>query len=207
MNEIAKKEEMPVAINDAIAQLDAMKEFIGKVMKQDIDFMSMKGKNCLLKSGAEKLENLHKFTHTFECIDKVEDFAKGFFFYRYKCSVKDKNDRVVSECIGSANNKEQNRSGQDPFTTVNTIDKMAQKRAYVGAIIAACRVSSDFTQDLDDTPSVAVRERKDVTPKPGKMVCADCGAEISEAVYKFSTGKWNRPLCLPCQEEVKRQAQ
>lgn len=29
--------------------------------------------------------------------------------------------------------------------------------------------------------------------------CSECGAEISESVYKFSSGKFGRPLCMKCQ--------
>lgn len=196
-------------MENAIGQINSMKEFISKVMRPKVDYMELAGKSCLLKSGAEKLENLHRFSHQFATVEKVEDFEKGFFFYRYKCIVKDKSGRAVSECIGSANNKEKGRAGQDPYSLVNTIDKMAQKRAYVGAIIAACRVSSDFTQDLDDSPDVEQKqERKVVNAFPGvgkqTLVCADCKKVITESVYKFSTQKFDRPLCIPCQDLEKQ---
>ena len=38
----------------------------------------------------------------------------------------------------------------DTADQVNTFQKMAQKRAYVGAIIIACNLSEYFTQDLED---------------------------------------------------------
>ncbi|MGB3206451.1 MAG: hypothetical protein WBB28_15805 [Crinalium sp.] len=36
------------------------------------------------------------------------------------------------------------------FDQINTIQKMAQKRAFVGAVLLACNASEFFTQDLDD---------------------------------------------------------
>jgi len=204
---VAKDEQLPM--DAAIAQIDSMKKFIISVMKPKVDYMELAGKSCLLKSGAEKLENLHGFSHQFATVEKVEDFEKGFFFYRYKCIVKNRSGRAVSECIGSANTKEKGRAGQDPYSLVNTIDKMAQKRAYVGAIIAACRVSSDFTQDLDDSPEVEQKhERKVVNASPGvkkeELKCNDCGAAITEAVRKYSTQYLGEPLCMVCQKNAKQ---
>ena len=38
----------------------------------------------------------------------------------------------------------------DIFSQVNTIQKMAKKRALLDAVLSACRLSSIFTQDIDD---------------------------------------------------------
>lgn len=38
----------------------------------------------------------------------------------------------------------------DIFDQINTIQKMAQKRAFVGAVLIACNASEFFTQDMDD---------------------------------------------------------
>lgn len=38
----------------------------------------------------------------------------------------------------------------DPYTLVNTFQKMAQKRAFVGAVLLATNASDSFTQDLED---------------------------------------------------------
>jgi hypothetical protein len=43
---------------------------------------------------------------------------------------------------------------EDIYTQVNTIMKMAQKRAYVGGIILASNASEYFTQDLEDHAEV-----------------------------------------------------
>ena len=39
---------------------------------------------------------------------------------------------------------------KEPFDIVNTFQKMAQKRAYVGAILLAANASEFFTQDMED---------------------------------------------------------
>lgn len=37
----------------------------------------------------------------------------------------------------------------------------------------------------------------------GKMLCANCGAEVNEKVYKFSMQKFGRCLCYGCQKRAK----
>lgn len=41
-------------------------------------------------------------------------------------------------------------TNEDPFDQVNTIDKMAQKRALIAATLIGCNASEFFTQDLED---------------------------------------------------------
>lgn len=43
----------------------------------------------------------------------------------------------------------------DPYSLVNTLQKMAAKRSYVHAVIAATRSSGIFTQDVEDLPPEA----------------------------------------------------
>src|SRR5712691_3578553 len=49
----------------------------------------------------------------------------------------------------------------DIFSQVNTLQKMAQKRAMVGAVLIATRASGFLTQDMEDTQEVS-----DVPPPP-----------------------------------------
>ena len=50
---------------------------------------------------------------------------------------------------------------EEIFDQVNTIDKMAQKRAFVGAVILATRSGGVFTQDADDIPPEAYGRARD----------------------------------------------
>ena len=53
----------------------------------------------------------------------------------------------------------------DIFTQVNTLLKMAQKRAMVNAVLSACRLSAVFTQDMEDMiPPEKAIEKPDITP-------------------------------------------
>jgi len=185
-----------ISVSEAGERLKQLNEFINTQMIDKVDYGKIVGiqKPTLFKSGAEKLENIYGLYHEFEQLEAKEDFEKGFFFYRYKCLVFRRKDGIkVSECVGSANNKEKARIGKDSYDVINTIDKMAQKRAFVGAILSACRVSSKFTQDVENVKEV---KSNDIAPK-----CSGCGANISDSVNKFSIEKFNKPLCYSCQQK------
>lgn len=52
------------------------------------------------------------------------------------------------------NQPEGRKENDNPWNYHNTLTKMAQKRAGMAAIITACGLSSDFTQDLEDMEPV-----------------------------------------------------
>lgn len=54
--------------------------------------------------------------------------------------------RIADQQVGRVLN-------EDIFSLVNTIDKMAQKRALVAATLIGCNASEFFTQDVDDMPN------------------------------------------------------
>jgi len=204
--ELAKAEVVPkfeITVSEAKNRLDELNSFIKSQMVDKQDFGKVPGfgsKPTLFKSGAEKLENIHGFYHEFEQLEKIEDFDKEFFFYRYKCKVFHKKSGFKqAECVGSANSKESNRKGQNVYNLINTIDKMAQKRAFVGAILSACRVSSTFTQDLEDIKT----EAHQTASKPSNRgyKCIGCQAPISVKVAEYSSGKYGEQLCMDCQNK------
>lgn len=136
-------------------------------------------KPTLLKPGAEKICMLFGLTPKYEFLQNIEDYNKNFFSYSFKCSLS-KNENVVAEGVGSCNSKEkryryllvnnltpnytgesekvQDRYGNikyrienvEIFNYVNTILKMAKKRAFVDAILQVASLSEMFTQDLED---------------------------------------------------------
>lgn len=58
---------------------------------------------------------------------------------------------------------------QEPFDLINTLQKMAQKRALVGAVLIATGTSGQFTQDAEDMPEYAHKSEdkpKAEQPKP-----------------------------------------
>lgn len=152
-----------------------LREFVKNQLVQgddsDGDYAVIQGckKPSLLKPGAEKLKQLFglgsRTTLTFKEIDHNGNFA----MFVYKCEVFNlKTGIVLAECEGSANSKEKkwatrsewfkNDKGVNEKRTVdapiydvlNTLMKMAQKRAEVGCVVNATGASDFFTHDMDN---------------------------------------------------------
>ena len=136
-------------------------------------------KPTLLKPGAEKICILFGLTPKYEFLQNIEDYNNNFFSYSFKCTLS-QNGNIVAEGVGSCNSKEKryryllvnnltpNYTGESEkvqdkygnikyrienieiFNYVNTILKMAKKRAFVDAILQVASLSEMFTQDLED---------------------------------------------------------
>jgi len=139
--------KMEISVSEAKHQMEQLQRFVDTVMMENVDYGIIEGmhKSSLWKSGAEKLLNVHGMAAEFELVDKVEDWDNGFFYYRYKCIIKSrKYNEVIAECEGSCNSREKKYVNSDPYSIVNTLQKMAQKRALVGATLIATRTSMKF---------------------------------------------------------------
>jgi len=121
-------------------------------------------KATMFKAGAERLANWFgysiEFPHRLRRI--TEDWEHEFLDYNYTCRLVHRmTATVVAECEGSANSAERKYvtartpDGRGKPVSLgdqkNTLQKMAQKRALVGAVLLGCALSDRFTQDLDDT--------------------------------------------------------
>src|SRR5205823_3195917 len=58
--------------------------------------------------------------------------------------------KSISQCQGSANTLEKKQGNKDFGFLINSLGKIAQKRAFVGAVISATGASDFFTQDMED---------------------------------------------------------
>lgn len=242
-------QHLPTEINiqqvkDKFVAIRAFQKLVQMELHEGSDYGVIPGtkKPTLLKPGAEKIVKLLDLADTFEIIEKVEDWDKGFFFYNFKILLVSLiTGQVVSEGVGSCNSKEKKyrwfwvpkdklpagmspescesqgtkrtlfefefainkgettghygkpaeywekwrkaiREGRakateketrdkkkmlkgyelvvdetlyripndDPYSIVNTIEKMAKKRAMVDAALSVGRLSELFTQDLED---------------------------------------------------------
>ena len=139
-----------------------MQNFVNKLFVEGEHYGTIiKGqKPTLFKPGAELLLNLYGYGLKMEKVKEVEDWDKPFFYYEYKAIVySKKNGWVEAEGFGSANSMEKKwaydkyGNPQPPayiYSMVNSIQKIAQKRALVAPTLVACRASALFTQDLED---------------------------------------------------------
>lgn len=173
---------------DALSvQRSLLLEFVAKQLRKGADYGTLPGipKSSLFKPGAEKLSRLFGLGARFSLIDKTLDRQDNFALFNYKCEVYHlKSGQVIAECEGTANSQEKKFKERKAWVSgkqvteatpvcdiLNTLQKMAQKRAYVGAVILATGASDFFTQDIDDvddakTVGVVPEERPATSAAP-----------------------------------------
>src|SRR5690554_2810435 len=138
-------------VQQVMKKIEQFQKVVQSQLRQNHDFGVIPGtpKPTLLKPGAEKLLMLLGLRSKFEIVESTRDFDKGFFQYQVRCSLY-KGDMLVTEGLGSCNNREKKYLKQDPYTIDNTVLKMAKKRALVDAALLVGSLSDIFTQDLED---------------------------------------------------------
>ena len=159
-----KKVEPPVVIVEP--KPEPIEVIVAKYLKagRDYDRLPNTSKPTLFKSGAETLCGVFGYRTTTSVINRVIDFDKSLVMYEVKMTVYGKDDKIVAEGIGSCNSKERKYLRGDFATQLNTILKMAKKRAYVDAILTACHASKVFTQDIED---IAAGVSDEISTKKG----------------------------------------
>lgn len=148
-------------------------------------------KPTLLKPGGEKICMLFGLNPEYEFLQTTEDYDKEFFSYNIRCTLF-RNGQPVAQGVGSCNSKEkkyrfinvdeipENYIGQseqitgkygrtkykinnpDICSLVNTILKMAKKRAFIDAVLQVASLSEVFTQDVEDMGDF-IQQEQDAT--------------------------------------------
>lgn len=123
------------------------------VLREGTDYghiPGVRGNPVLLKPGAERLLQVFGLGHRMEVMEVLRDTDGRPFGVTYRCTVTkmltDGREITVSSCDGHASSDEP-KWRKAPW---NTIIKMAQKRALVGACLTATATSGLFTQDMED---------------------------------------------------------
>jgi len=145
--------EFAITINAARERINMLQSFVKDMMIPNVDYGVIQGckKPSLLKPGAEKLCDIFGFSKQLEVLNRIEDWNIGLFHYEIKVVLTNKKTGLVeAEGIGCCNSKEKKFKNQDSFTIINTLLKMAKKRAMIDAVLSATRSSGIFTQDIED---------------------------------------------------------
>lgn len=142
-------------------------------------------KKTLLKPGAEKLLKLFGLGARVRLADKTIDKEANFAIFIYRAEVYHlRSNVIIAECEGSANSQEvkykertvwrkkklpngkevsESTKEETPiFDVLNTLMKMSQKRAMIGATITATAASDYFTQDMEPDEDPAATQAKEV---------------------------------------------
>ena len=169
VNYVPEIRRTPAQVKEAIESVEGL---VRDHMREGIDFGTIPGtpKPTLYKAGAERLARFFGLGSIVEQTGKIEDWDNDFVMYDYRVGIGPITpDGVVpiAWCEGSANSKEKKYARTIAKTSlydiVNTLKKMAQKRAYVGAVLMATNTSDFFTQDLEDLPKDFVQGGQEVS--------------------------------------------
>jgi hypothetical protein len=222
---------------DALAdQRKMLQTFVSKQLRKGVDYGVIPGtpKSSLFKPGAEKLKLLFGLGVRVSLVHRELDRRDNFAMFNYKAEVYHlKSGNVVAECEGSCNSQEKKyrersvyeynkqtrrrekvRDEATPVCDVaNTLMKMAQKRAFVGAVILAVGASDFFTQDIDDpqdaeTLNVTKTEETDASPIPGvtsakstddaQVPTCSCGNKMMVSKYEDPQFPQGYFYCAKC---------
>jgi hypothetical protein len=199
-------ERAMVALQEQRKQLDT---FVRSQLKEGIngDFAKIPGtpKPSLLKPGAEKLANLFKLGSRILSRERDIDREAGFAMFSYTLEIYHiPTGAVIAQCEGSANSEEKKNKNKPFADQLNSLGKMAQKRAYVGGIIMAVGASDFFSADLDDMntgtkgqeKAAAIQnnlEQEDPRAAGDAPICGVCNAEMrrTKANNAWGCKNWN----------------
>jgi hypothetical protein len=141
--------------------------FVKDQLKDKTDFGILPGTKTpsLWKPGAEKLASLFQLGSRIVSSSKEIDIAKNWAMFTYCVELFHiPSGKPVSQCEAISNSQELKyrekkkwKNGQQDGTEpqlvgdlLNTLAKMCQKRAYVGAVIVATKASDFFNHDLSE---------------------------------------------------------
>lgn len=184
---------------------------------------------CLFKQGAEKLLRLFGLGVRFKQMDKEIDRHANFALYTYQAEVYAmKTGKVVASSEATTNSQEKKWKERTEWKTnaknvrestkvetpiydiLNTLQKMAQKRALIGATLLATGASEYFTQDVLEPEDLAPEgEKEKAPPKQAEATVSDvapvcCGKSMMISKYADKeTGDFPW-YCVQCKNKVGR---
>jgi hypothetical protein len=144
-----------------------LNEFVKESLIENEHYGKVPGSNkpSLFKGGAELLAKEADLVPTFEILNEKIDFDTPFFAQMVKCTLH-KDGEKISEATGACNSKERKFVSNriDQYFLYNNVPKMAEKRAYVSAVVRAWGLSGIFTQDMEDLQAEAPPVEKETIP-------------------------------------------
>jgi len=181
-------QRMGFSAEELIYQTQKILEIKGKAMIEDVHYGTIPSckKPSLWKPGAEKLCNAFRLQPEFETTSrddpnrnikwekynnknkKIEGMTQGYMEYDSRCTLIHipTGDVWAKNVSGSCNNFEARYRSLSPYDVKNTLEKMAEKRALVAAVLIGTAASDLFTQDIEDMPQLINGDSNGVNEKP-----------------------------------------
>ena len=187
-NELANvdaNEKRALMVAEARMRVGLVSELMVRNLLQEGTHYSRKGlfggnsKPSLLLPGAEVIANALGVNISMNCVQHEINngpFPDGapatpFIMFSYECVARLQATGVSVTGVGSCNSwedkylyrkdwgsKQKVEVGYGIYSAMNTLQKMAKKRAYIDAVKLAASCSDIFTQDLEDLPREVVQE-------------------------------------------------
>ena len=131
---------------------------VAKYLKagRDYDRLPNTTKPTLLKSVAEILADVFGFRTSAKVINRIADYDKQFVLYEVCVTVVNSDGKIIADGLGSCNSRERKYLKTDFATNLNTVLKIAKKRAFVDAVLTATHASHIFTQDMEDIVNLQI---------------------------------------------------
>lgn len=163
------------SVSEIRKRTHAIQEVMKGVMKEGTHYGTIPGtpKPSLWKAGAEVLCMTFRLAPMLESHVTVDDpegewayhghrrdgmpivgTCVGFFEVEATCTIHGFGGEALSRCSSRCNNREAKYRGLSLYDVRNTIQKMAEKRAFVSAVLMATGASDIFTQDIEDFPEL-----------------------------------------------------
>jgi hypothetical protein len=188
--------------DELVSQAQRILEIKEKVMREGVHYGIIPGcsKPSLLKPGAEKLCAAFRLEPEFETTSRedpnrtikwekwdykgkkeISGTTQGFIDYDSSCTLVHipTGETWARNVSGSCNNFESKYRNLNPYDVKNTLEKMAEKRALVAAVLIGTALSDLFTQDIEDMPYLVNGNKADpvIPDKPGKTASKSEPAE------------------------------
>lgn len=180
-------------------------------------------KPTLLKPGGEKICMMFGLNPEYDFLEKTEDYKDNFFTYNIKCTLyrngypvsqgvgncnskESKYAYINSDTIPAGMDesmveKKTNKWGKVQYKVpnpkipdlVNTILKMAKKRAFIDAVLQVASLSDVFTQDLEDMRDFVQQEQTaaatNMTVEEAKNITVTFGAHKGKTLGQIADEK------------------
>lgn len=162
-----------VALKEMQEQRTMFQSFVKSQLKDQVDFGVLPGteKPSLWKPGAEKIANIFQLGSRIVKSDRVIEIGADKNFAMFAITIEIyhlASGKAIAQCEGICNSQEKKYRERSVYEwspkerkkvfvrmeatpvgdIMNTLNKMAQKRAFVGAVIIATKASDFFNHDL-----------------------------------------------------------